>query len=121
MGGWGRKAIVVTPEGAVLPCHGAAELPNLEFWNANETPLATCWNDSPGMNAYRGEEWMPEPCRSCPERARDFAGCRCQAFALTGDAAVADPACELAPDHERIASARADPDQAFRYRGPRSR
>jgi pyrroloquinoline quinone biosynthesis protein E len=105
MGGWGRKSLVVAPDGRVLPCHGAAELP-LEFWSFGERSLRECWEDAPGMNAYRGEAWMREPCRSCPERARDFGGCRCQAFALAGDAAEADPACALSPHHAALAAAR---------------
>jgi pyrroloquinoline quinone biosynthesis protein E len=106
MGGWGRRHVVVQPDGAVLPCHGARELP-LEFWKVPERALAACWADAPGMNAFRGEDWMPEPCRSCPDRARDFGGCRCQSFALTGDAAATDPACELSPHHALVAEARA--------------
>ena len=82
-GGWGRRHLVVTPDGRALPCHGAAELP-LEFWNVREHGLAACWSEAPGMNAFRGESWMQEPCRSCPERKTDFGGCRCQAFALLG-------------------------------------
>ena len=105
MGGWGRKSLVVTPDGRVLPCHGAAELP-LEFWSLRERSLRECWEDAPGMNAYRGESWMREPCRSCPERARDFGGCRCQAFALLGDAAATDPACALSPQHAALTAAR---------------
>jgi pyrroloquinoline quinone biosynthesis protein E len=105
MGGWGRKTVVVSPDGRVLPCHGAAELP-LEFWTLRERSLRACWEDAPGMNAYRGESWMREPCRSCPERSRDFGGCRCQAFAFTGDAAATDPACSLAPRHAELAAAR---------------
>lgn len=107
MGGWGRSLVVVAPDGLVLPCHAARDLPGLEFWNARERPLAECWNDAPGMNAYRGEAWMREPCRTCPERARDFGGCRCQAYRLTGDAANTDPACALAPGRDAIAAARA--------------
>ncbi len=120
MGGWGRKVLVVAPDGRVLPCHAAASIPGLEFWNASERSLAECWRDAPGMNAFRGESWMREPCRSCPERARDFGGCRCQAFALTRDAAVTDPACRLAPDHASILAARERASTApapLRYRG----
>jgi len=106
MGGWGRRTVVVAPDGTALPCHGAAEIPGLEFWSAAERPLAACWADAPGMNAFRGEAWMREPCRTCPERARDFAGCRCQALALTGDPANPDPACALAPDHGVVVTAR---------------
>ncbi|NRA09849.1 MAG: pyrroloquinoline quinone biosynthesis protein PqqE [Myxococcales bacterium] len=106
MGGWGQRMMVVTPDGRVLPCHGAAELPGLEFWRFPERELADCWRDAPGMNAFRGEDWMREPCRSCEARTRDFGGCRCQAFALLGDPAEADPACGLAPGHGVIEAAR---------------
>lgn len=110
MGGWGERTIVVDPAGRVLPCHAAAglsaKLPELEFWSVPERALAACWSDAPGMNAFRGEAWMREPCRSCPERARDHGGCRCQAFALLGDAAATDPVCGLAPDRGPILAAR---------------
>ena len=112
---------VLTPDGRVLPCHGAAELP-LEFWSLREHSLRECWEDAPGMNAYRGEAWMREPCRSCDRRTKDHGGCRCQAFALTGDAAVTDPACGLSPDHHLILAAReaaARHDEAFLYRSGR--
>ena len=116
MGGWGRTHLVVTPDGRALPCHGAAALP-LEFWNVRERSLAECWRDAPGMNAYRGEAWLPEPCRGCPERSHDHGGCRCQAFALTGDAGVTDPACALAPQHALVATARGEPPrESWRYR-----
>jgi pyrroloquinoline quinone biosynthesis protein E len=117
MGGWGRGTIVVAPTGTVQPCHEAGRLPGFEFWNAGERALADCWRDAPGMRAFRGEEWMPEPCRSCDERGRDFGGCRCQAFFLTGDASRTDPACELAPDHDLIAKARDQPGVDWFYRG----
>ncbi|MDX1648915.1 MAG: pyrroloquinoline quinone biosynthesis protein PqqE [Myxococcota bacterium] len=105
MGGWGRVQMVVTPDGRVLPCHGAAEIPGLAFWNVGERSLEACWRDAPGMNAFRGEAWMREPCRSCPERARDFGGCRCQAAALLGDPAATDPVCALSPHHDRVRGA----------------
>jgi len=119
MGGWGSKNIVVAPDGLVLPCQAAASLPGLEFWRASEHDLAACWSDAPGMNAYRGEAWMPEPCRSCEHRSSDFGGCRCQAFHLTGNAAATDPACPLSPEHARVVAARAESalDAPFRYRG----
>ena len=107
MGGWGQRTIVVDPSGRVLPCHAAASLPGLEFWSVRERALAACWSHAPGMNTFRGENWMREPCRSCPERARDHGGCRCQAFALLGDAAATDPVCALAPERGPILAARA--------------
>ena len=122
MGGWAQQTMVVAPDGTLLPCHSAGEIPGLEFWSVREQPLARCWREAPGMNAFRGEEWMPEPCRSCPERSRDFGGCRCQAFRLTGDPAATDPACALAPRHELVLEARAAAEgdgaaQALVYRG----
>jgi pyrroloquinoline quinone biosynthesis protein E len=108
MGGWGRKNIVVTPDGRVLPCHAAAELRHLDFYRVPARSLREAWEDAPGMNAFRGEAWMKEPCRSCPARARDYGGCRCQSFALTGDGANTDPACSLAPHHVLIEESRAE-------------
>lgn len=99
MDGWGRRTLVVTPTGRVLPCQAAASLPGLEFWSVADRSLSEVWSHSPGLSAFRGEDWMREPCKTCPERARDFGGCRCQAFALTGDAAEPDPACHRVPSH----------------------
>ena len=86
VGGWGRRSLNVTPAGKVLPCHAAESIPGLEFWNVREHSLADIWANSPAFNAFRGTAWMQEPCASCPKREEDFGGCRCQAFALTGDA-----------------------------------
>jgi pyrroloquinoline quinone biosynthesis protein E len=125
MDGWGRRFLVLSPDGRVLPCHLAHTLPGLVFENVKARPLAAIWHDSDAFNAFRGEAWMPEPCRSCDRRAIDFGGCRCQAYHLTGNAAATDPACSLAPDHHLIEAARAaaaEPAGAgasFEYRGPR--
>ncbi len=101
VGGWGRRSLNVTPSGRVLPCHAAETLP-LEFWNVREHSLAEIWGRSPAFQAFRGTGWMQEPCKSCSRREQDFGGCRCQAFALTGDAAAADPVCHLSPHHHLI-------------------
>ncbi|MGB1438570.1 MAG: pyrroloquinoline quinone biosynthesis protein PqqE [Luminiphilus sp.] len=92
MNGWAQMFLAVTPDGVALPCHSARNLP-LEFPNVQQQDLESIWRHSDAFNAYRGFDWMREPCRSCPEKERDFGGCRCQAFALTGDAAQADPVC----------------------------
>ena len=113
MGGWGRLAMVVTPTGMLTPCHEAGEIPNLEFWSVMNKTVGECWSDAPGMQLYRGTTWMPEPCRSCPEREIDFGGCRCQAFRLLGDASRTDPSCSLSPDHDRIVAARDEFDEAW--------
>ena len=105
MNGWGAVFLTIAPDGLALPCQAARMLPGLAFPNVREASVAAIWNDSPAFNAYRGETWMREPCRSCPERTRDFGGCRCQAYMLTGDAANADPVCTLSPEHERVAAA----------------
>jgi PqqA peptide cyclase len=105
--GWGRRFIVVSPDGLALPCHAAHTMPDLSFENVKDRSLSDIWRDSPGFNAFRGEAWMPDPCRSCDRRGIDFGGCRCQAFHLTGRAAATDPACHLSPDHGLIERARA--------------
>ncbi len=98
MGGWAKDVFNITPEGKVLPCHAAESLP-LEFENIQHRQLSEIWYDSPSFNRFRGLDWLKEPCRSCPRKEIDFGGCRCQAFALTGDAEAADPACSLSPQH----------------------
>ena len=117
VGGWGRRSLNVTPAGKVLPCHAAESITGLEFWNVRDHSLAEIWTRSPAFNAFRGTAWMKEPCASCPRREIDFGGCRCQAFALTGDAAATDPVCHLAPDHARVAElAAVRTDAAYAYR-----
>jgi len=108
MDGWGRRFILISPDGLALPCHAAHTLPGLSFENVRERPLGSIWSGSAGFNAFRGEDWMREPCRSCERRALDLGGCRCQAFHLTGDARATDPACKLAPAHGMIESARTE-------------
>jgi PqqA peptide cyclase len=102
MNGWGSVFLCVTADGVALPCHEARMLPGLEFANVRGHDLRWIWRDSPGFNRYRGDEWMREPCRSCPEKGRDFGGCRCQAYLVTGEAANADPVCDKSPHHNLI-------------------
>ncbi len=99
MGGWGRRTMNVTPQGKVLPCHAAETIPGLEFASVRDASLGEIWAASPAFNAFRGTDWMREPCVSCPRKTVDFGGCRCQALALTGDARNADPVCHLSPHH----------------------
>jgi PqqA peptide cyclase len=103
MGGWGRRSLNITPSGKVLPCHAAESIPGLEFWSVRDRSLADIWIASPAFRAFRGTDWMQEPCASCPRREHDFGGCRCQAFALTGDARATDPVCHLSPRHAMVA------------------
>jgi pyrroloquinoline quinone biosynthesis protein E len=117
VGGWGRRSFNVTPAGRVLPCHAAETIPNLEFWSVREHGLAEIWQDSPAFNAFRGTAWMKQPCASCPRREQDFGGCRCQAFALTGDAAATDPVCHLSPERARVTALTAIQEPvSYRYR-----
>jgi pyrroloquinoline quinone biosynthesis protein E len=97
MNGWGRRYISVNPIGEVLPCPTASGIPGLRFEQVREKSLEWIWRESESFNRFRGTEWMPEPCQSCPERERDFGGCRCQAALITGDANATDPVCALAP------------------------
>jgi PqqA peptide cyclase len=105
MGGWGRIHLTVSPDGLVLPCPVASTIRTLQFENVRNRALDWIWYESPSFNRFRGFDWMPEPCRSCERRAVDFGGCRCQAFALTGDAAATDPVCQWAPQHQLIEAA----------------
>jgi pyrroloquinoline quinone biosynthesis protein E len=111
MNGWGSLFLTVAPDGTALPCHSARLLP-IEFPNVRDSSLHSIWYDSPGFNHYRGDRWMPEPCRSCDEKGKDFGGCRCQAYLLTGNADNADPVCSKSPHHDRILAARQAADHA---------
>ena len=105
MNGWGSVFLTITADGLALPCHEARQLPGLNFPNVRDHDLRSIWYDSPGFNAYRGDAWMKEPCRTCPEKVKDFGGCRCQAYMLTGDATNADPVCDLSPHHRLVSDA----------------
>ncbi len=126
MGGWGRGIMNVTPSGRVLPCHAAESLPGLAFDNVKDKGLREIWLEGEAFNLYRGTDWMKEPCKSCPRKEIDFGGCRCQALALTGDAANTDPACSLSPHHgdwakvAREESHKPPPEFVFRRMGQKS-
>lgn len=111
MNGWGSLFLDITPDGTALPCHSARMLP-VQFPKVTEHSLKHIWYDSFGFNRYRGDDWMPEPCRSCDEKDRDFGGCRCQAFLLTGDADNADPVCSKSAHHGMILDARREAEEA---------
>jgi pyrroloquinoline quinone biosynthesis protein E len=126
MDGWARRYVHVEPGGLVLPCHAAHTLPGLRFESVRDKALAQIWSENEGLNRFRGEAWMPEPCAGCARRSVDHGGCRCQAFHLTGSASAVDPACALSPAHGLIEAARLaarEPREAPRYlyRGPPSR
>lgn len=131
MGGWGRAGLNVTPSGQVLPCHAAETITHLAFDNVRTRPLGEIWYNGSAFNAFRGDGWMPEPCRSCERKEIDFGGCRCQAMALVGDASATDPVCRKSPhrktvdrrtiddievDHIKVNDIEA-PSPPFRYRG----
>lgn len=121
MGGWGRQFFNISPAGKVLPCHAAETITGMEFESVRgNTSIRWIWDNSEAFNRYRGTGWMPEPCQSCEFKEVDFGGCRCQAFALAGDAGATDPACAKSPLHSRIfeiAETEADAEHnAFIYR-----
>ena len=117
--GWGMVSMTVAPDGFVLPCQTAREIPGLEFPNVQEYSLEEIWANAPVFKRFRGTEWMPEPCRSCDRREIDFGGCRCQAFLMTGDPAATDPVCQFSPHHHLVDEAlqeaqQSDPPLQFR-------
>ncbi|KIU52288.1 pyrroloquinoline quinone biosynthesis protein PqqE [Pseudomonas sp. 1239] len=111
MGGWASVFLDITPDGTALPCHSARQLP-VRFPNVREHSLRHIWYESFGFNRYRGDDWMPEPCRSCPEKTKDHGGCRCQAYLLTGDADATDPVCDRSAHHGIILDARRQAQEA---------
>jgi pyrroloquinoline quinone biosynthesis protein E len=119
MGGWGRRFLAVSPAGRILPCHAAESLAGFDFPNVRSTSLHEAWHGAAAFERFRGTGWMPPPCQGCARAEIDWGGCRCQAFALTGDAAATDPACSLSPHHHLLAEridASAAHDGNFTYR-----
>lgn len=103
MGGWGRQFFNISPSGKILPCHAAETITGLHFDSVRgNRSIAWIWQNSDALNRYRGTAWMPSPCRECEYKEIDFGGCRCQAFALAGDAGATDPACGFSPLHEAV-------------------
>ncbi len=105
MNGWGTTFLTIAPDGVALPCHSARDLPGLDCPNVNDYSIEEIWNESKAFNFFRGNDWMKEPCRSCDEKEKDFGGCRCQAYILTGDMYNTDPVCSKSPDHHVIQEA----------------
>jgi pyrroloquinoline quinone biosynthesis protein E len=105
MNGWGTTFLTIAPDGVALPCHSARELPGLECPNVNDFSIEQIWQESKAFNFFRGYEWMQEPCRSCDEKEKDFGGCRCQAYLLTGDMAATDPVCSKSSQRHLIQDA----------------
>jgi pyrroloquinoline quinone biosynthesis protein E len=120
MGGWGATALLIDPAGRVMPCHSAMVIPGMTFENVRDRSLSEIWEKSEAFNRFRGDSWMKEPCSSCDRKTKDFGGCRCQAFLVTGDERVADPVCSLAPGraqvNELISAPELAPHQAWTYR-----
>jgi pyrroloquinoline quinone biosynthesis protein E len=103
LNGWGQRYLTVNPIGDVLPCPTASSaIPDLRFENVRARSLDWIWRESESFNRFRGTEWMPDPCRSCPQKEIDFGGCRCQAALLTGNAGNTDPVCTLSPNRARV-------------------
>jgi PqqA peptide cyclase len=124
MGGWGNAYMTVTPAGEVWPCHAAGRIRTLTFANVRDRSLEWIWNESDAFTRFRGDAWMPEPCRSCERKTKDFGGCRCQAFLIAGDAGLTDPVCSLSPHRPLIDAALAEVEvnTAWTYRtAPASR
>ena len=102
MGGWGRKVMLISPNGDALPCHAASVIPGMHFENVKDKPLREIWESSDAFQKFRGESWMQEPCKTCDRRTQDFGGCRCQALQIAGDASATDPVCCLSPNRAKV-------------------
>lgn len=117
MDGWARRFVHVSPDGLVLPCHAATSIPTLEFESVRRKRLRDQWETSPGLLRFRGTDFLPEPCSSCEHKENDFGGCRCQAYALTGDASRTDPACSRSPDFGLVRDVVRTREKRFVFRG----
>ncbi|HKX95729.1 MAG TPA: pyrroloquinoline quinone biosynthesis protein PqqE [Methylibium sp.] len=123
MAGWGAVFLIVAPDGTALPCHSARMLPGFDFPKVTEHGISHIWRDSEAFNRYRGTSWMSDTCLSCDEHEKDFGGCRCQAFLVTGSAEATDPVCPKSPDRHLIDEAiavaasadRSPPSQPLRF------
>lgn len=118
MNGWGTIHLTIAPDGTALPCQEARVMTNLEFSSVKDHSLKWIWEESPSFQKYRGDSWMKEPCRTCPEKEKDFGGCRCQALLLTGDAENTDPACAKSPKHHIVTDAIEQAENPHRPRAP---
>jgi PqqA peptide cyclase len=122
MNGWGTTILCISPDGTALPCQAARMLPGMNFPSVRTSSVREIWYDSAAFNRFRGEAWMPEPCRNCPERSIDYGGCRCQAYLLTGDVTATDPVCDKSPDHAIVLAAAAAgeraPERPLLFRSP---
>ena len=105
MNGWGAIHLTIAPDGSALPCQEAQVMENVQFPNVRDHDLGWIWHESPAFEMYRGDHWMKEPCVGCSEKEKDFGGCRCQAYLLTGDATNTDPACSKSKHFNVIQSA----------------
>lgn len=102
MNGWGNIFLTVAPDGLAMPCHAARQLPGLNLPSVKTHSVKDIWYGHDSFNAFRGDGWMAEPCRSCDDKTKDFGGCRCQAWLMTGDARRTDPVCGKSPDHQKV-------------------
>lgn len=102
MNGWGTTFLTIAPDGLALPCHAARELPGLDCPSVHDFSIQQIWEDSSAFNRFRGFDWMPEPCHSCPDKEKDYGGCRCQAYLMTGDMTATDPVCSLSPNRRVV-------------------
>jgi PqqA peptide cyclase len=105
MNGWGAIHLTIAPDGSALPCQEAKVMDKVVFPNVRDNDLGWIWHESPAFEMYRGDSWMKKPCVDCDEKEKDFGGCRCQAYLLTGDATNADPACSKSKHFHVIQSA----------------
>lgn len=121
MNGWGRRFMTVIPDGTALPCPGAQGLPGMAFENVRDRSVGDLWREGRDFQRYRGTAWMNALCGTCDQRDIDFGGCRCQAFALVGDATATDPTCSKSPHHTMITEARTLREESTLYRIDTSR
>ena len=107
MGGWGTRhhqRHAVGPR-AALPCGGKPSRTSSSTTSATSRWREIWLNGSglPEVPRHRLDEGAVPDLRRGARST--YGGCRCQAFALTGDATNTDPACSLSPLHAGLGKA----------------
>ncbi|HIE64717.1 MAG: radical SAM protein [Nitrospira sp.] len=87
----GKYYCRITPEGDITPC---PYMP-VSAGNLREKSFDEIWNTSPVLNDLRDPQ-LGGRCGDC-EFSEMCGGCRCRAYAATGDYLAEDPACDYQP------------------------
>jgi len=87
----------ITPEGDVTPCPYMTAVAG----NVLERPFTEIWHEAELLRSLRDPDLLGGRCGDCEYRQL-CGGCRCRAYAATGDVLAEDPACTYRPTGDDI-------------------